>query len=364
MSELKTKLSHFYEKNEKKIDIAFFLAGYVFDALMVSEVDEPFVILQQMVYLLLIGLILGYDLLIESSSVKIPAKLEKVWKYRELPLHFFLGTLLNVYSIFFIKSSSIFSSGIFVLLLLTLIVLNESKMVKKSKVNLKICWFVVCLFSFFSIMTPVLFGFIGWVPFLVSFFISILAILAFYYGVRLKWNHQEDLKAHILFPAFAVLALLFIFYMMGLLPPVPLAVEKMGIYHEIKKENGNYILSHEKPSWKFWQQGDQDFIAEPGDKVYFFATIFSPARFEDTVNLVWMLKEKRNGWRTTDKIPMRLMGGRKSGFRGYALKEKFEDGDWQVRVETTDGREIGRIYFHLTRVQQFNPQRVFESEIR
>ncbi len=363
MSGIKSRFLNFYENNEKKIDIVFFLAGYVFDALIVAEVDEPHAIIQQIIYLVLIGLILGYNLLIESGSLQVPARFQKAWNYHQLPLHFFLGTLLNIYSLFFIKSSSLFSSGLFVLLLLALIIANETKIVKKSKVNLKICWFVVCLFSFFSIMVPVLFGFIGWVPFLTSFLMSGLAIFVFYFAVRVRWNQQGDLKAQILFPSFAVLILLFVFYMMGLLPPVPLAVEKMGIYHDIKKDNGQYLVSSEKASWKFWQEGDQDFIAEPGDKVYFFSTIFSPARFDDTVLLHWMLKEKK-GWRTTDKIPMRLLGGRKSGFRGFAVKEKYEDGDWQVRVETTDGREIGRLYFHITRVEQFNPQRVFETEIR
>ena len=243
-----------------------------------------------------------------------------------------------------------------------MVVANELAVVKKSKVNLKICWYVVCLFSFFSILTPVLFGFIGWIPFLVAFLITILSIFGFYKAVRVKSLQPEELKAQILYPSFSVLGLLFVFYVMGLLPPVPLAVEKMGIYHEIKKENGQYLASHEKPIWKFWQVGDQDFKAEPGDKVYFFASIFSPARFDDTVLLHWLVKQKQ-GWKTTDKISMRLLGGRKSGFRGFSVKEKYEEGDWQVRVETTDGREIGRLYFHITRTDQFNPTRSFEIDI-
>ena len=38
MSGIKSRLLEYYENNEIKIDIGFFLAGYVFDAFMVTEV--------------------------------------------------------------------------------------------------------------------------------------------------------------------------------------------------------------------------------------------------------------------------------------------------------------------------------------
>jgi hypothetical protein len=32
-------------------------------------------------------------------------------------------------------------------------------------------------------------------------------------------------------------------------------------------------------------------------------------------------------------------------FRGYTYKENYETGEWQMRVETADGRELRRIYW-------------------
>jgi hypothetical protein len=48
-----------------------------------------------------------------------------------------------------------------------------------------------------------------------------------------------------------------------------------------------------------------------------------------------------------DSIPIRIVGGREQGFRGYGLKSNYQPGEWKVQVETTDGREIGRVYFDL-----------------
>ena len=44
--------------------------------------------------------------------------------------------------------------------------------------------------------------------------------------------------------------------------------------------------------------------------------------------------------------------GAQQGFRGYGFKSNYQPGDWKVEVETTDGREIGRIYFVVENVPE------------
>ena len=34
---------------------------------------------------------------------------------------------------------------------------------------------------------------------------------------------------------------------------------------------------------------------------------------------------------------------REHGYRGYTVKSNYQPGDYRVQIETTDGREIGRI---------------------
>lgn len=363
MVHLKDRALEYYEQNETKVDIAFFLAGFLFDIFTLSDIDDPFSIAQQLVYLWVVGSILYFDFLSSQGAIKIFPRIEKVWNYRQLIFHFLLGSLLSVYSLFFLKSASVFSSIIFVALMMALMVANELKNVQRSEVNIKVGLYIICVFSFFSMLIPVLLGFVGILPFL----LSIAATGFFIYGVfRLLSKKIPDgnlLLRRLVAPGGGVLVLFVLFYLVGWIPPVPLSVQNMGIYHSIEKAGSSYILTHEKPWWKFWQTGDQDFKAQPGDKIHFFAQIYSPARFSDSVILHWYYKDLRQGWLSTDRIPMPISGGRENGYRGYATKQNYSDGEYRISVETTDGREIGRIYLNVTKVPESDPGRIFQKKI-
>lgn len=362
MASLKERLFEYYEKNEIKVDIGFFLGGFLFDVVTLSDIDDPLSILQQIVYLLVIGTILYYDFLSTQGIAKISARVQKYWNYRQLAVHFLLGSLLSVYSLFFLKSASFFSSIVFVLLMMGIMVANELKSVQKSAVDLKVGLYVICVFAFFSMTVPVILGFVGIVPFLLSMGLTGLVLYGVYRLLQKRVQDQRLLLRTLAVPGASVLGLFLALYLIGWIPPVPLSVQNMGVYHMIEKTDGNYVVSHERPWWKFWQKGDQDFKAEPGDKIYFFAEIFSPARFSDSVTLHWYYKDPRQGWLSTDRIPMRITGGRANGFRGFAIKQNYAEGESRVSVETTDGREIGRIYFDVTKSQTNTPDRVFIKE--
>lgn len=362
MNAIKTRLLKFYEANEAKMDIAFFLGGFFFDVLTLSDVDDLLGVAQQIVYLLILGSILYFDFLGTHGLFQIPKRLERIWNYRQLIVHFLLGSLLSLYSLFFLKSASLWSSLIFILLLMGLMVANELKRVQQSEINIKIGLYVICVFSFFSMLVPVILGFVGIVPFLLSIALTGFTLYGVFALLRRKIQDIRLLQRSLVAPGATVLALFFVFYFIGWIPPVPLSIQNMGIYHMIEKAEGSYIVSSEKPAWKFWHTGDQDFRAEPDDKIYFFAQIFSPARFSDSVILHWYYKDPKAGWQTTDRIPMNITGGRKNGYRGFASKQNYSEGEWRISVETTDGREIGRIYFNVTKVTEITPDRVFYKE--
>jgi hypothetical protein len=83
--------------------------------------------------------------------------------------------------------------------------------------------------------------------------------------------------------------------------------------------------------------------------VFVFFRVFSPASFADEVSMRWFHREAQ-GWTPRDTIPIRIVGGRAEGFRGYGFKSNYQPGEWKVQIETTDGREIGRVYFNVETV--------------
>jgi hypothetical protein len=162
-------------------------------------------------------------------------------------------------------------------------------------------------------------------------------------------EHAGILRDHVLVPAVAVHLLFVLAYYTNLIPPVPVAVKKIGVYYGVEKSEGKYLGKHLRPFWKVWDRGSQEFLAREGDKVHVLLSVFSPARFEDQVFLRWWHEGTDGKWRLEDSIPLSILGGREEGFRGYGVKQFYGLGAWRVTVETNDGREVGRIGLNVVR---------------
>ncbi len=361
---LKERFLSYYEKNETKVDAGFFLAGFIFDVFTLADVDDPLSLLQQVVYLGVVGAILMRAFLVDAGAAPPPLRFHKLWAYQRPAVHFLMGSLLSIYSLFYLKSASIFTSIIFILVMMVLMVANELKGIQRGGLGIKIALYIICVLSFFSMLVPVVLGFVGYVPTALAMSFTALVCFGIYRYMARQVTDRAHLKRHLVTPAAAVLGLFVVFSVVGWIPPVPMAVREMGVYHQIVKESGQYRLYHENPWWKFWNKGDQEFRAEPGDAIHFFAQVFCPGRFDDSVTLHWQRYDLSRGWETTDRIPMRVTGGRAGGYRGHALKKNYQDGQWRVMVETTDGRELGRLYVAVTTVPASEQSRAFIVETR
>lgn len=359
---LKEKTNAFLEKYQTHLDIAFFVGGFLFDIIFISDPDDLFSIAQQIVYLLIVASLIHYEILYRLRKWR-PTFSEKFWPYRDFSMHFLLGSLLSVYSLFYIKSASFLSSFIFLGLLITVILLNELSVVQSSKVAVKVAFFAICVFSFFSVLFPIIFGFVGWVPFLFSVAATVLIFWLQYKILQRSNIALPVLHRTLTGPASAVLGVFLLFYFLGWIPPVPLSVTAQGIYHNVEKREGQFILTYEN-TWKFWQDSDKVFKAQPGDKLYFYAQIYSPARISDQIILHWQMKNAKGDWMTTDKVPLSISGGRKEGYRTFATKANYQPGEWRVSVETSLGSEISRYYFDVVPAEAGSqPQFIYKSAL-
>ena len=307
---------------------------------------------QQAAYLAAITAILLHMFLQEGAPLPdvaaAPALARWYYDYRSPLVHFLMGSLLNLYAIFYFKSSSLLVSFGFLGLLVVVLLANELRRVKSLGLPFKFALLGLCLLSFFAYLLPVLVGSIGLWMFLLSMLAGSVPLLVATLRIRAVWPEKfAPARRQILVPLGCVVIGFLAFYLFRLIPPVPLSIPFIGVYHQVERTEAGYRLSHERRSWRFWHNGDQTFLAQPGDRVYVYFRIFSPSRFADQVQMRWLWKDPARGWTSQDAIPIRIVGGREQGFRGYGVKSNYQPGAWKVQVETTDGREIGRVYFTL-----------------
>ncbi len=350
-------LKRYYEENERRVDIAAFVGGFLFDIVTLDRTDSWLVIGQQLLYLAVITTALLQMFFEEGKAPPDFGKMFAVkrwyYQYRTTIVHFFLGSLLSLYTLFFFKSSSLLVSFFFLAFLVFLLIANESSSVKALGLSFKFALLSLCILSFCAVVVPVFVGSIGMFVFLLSMLVGCLPLVVITRRIRIHApDRVRQADRQILMPFGLVLIGFLTLYLFRLIPPVPLSIPFIGVYHAVERSEDTFRLSHERPFWRIWHHGDQKFLAQPGDRIYVFFRIFSPARFSDQVLMRWYWKDNTGSWRLHDSIPIKILGGRRQGFRGYGMKSNYQPGDWKLQVETTDEREIGRVYFDVAMVPE------------
>ena len=340
-----------YAKYQGYLPAAFFIGGFIFDLLTTDRIDQFYSLVQQFLYLFFIMIFFYWEILTPKVFLKEKGFLASFWKFHVEALHFFFGSLLSLYTIFYFKSASLVTSFFFMSFLAGLLIINELPQFQKKGTAVRASLFTLCMSSYLIYLVPVTTGQIGWFPFLTAIGLSTSIFILFTRRISDKHEDRAWVNKNIFLPGIFIQLVFVILYFFKVLPPVPVSIKYVGIYHKIEKPEDKFVLSYERDWWRFWEAGAQTFLRREGDAVYCFVSIFSPTQFSDQVRLVWYYRGS-NGWDRRDAIALPIRGGRSEGYRGYAYKSNFENGSWQVRVVTSDDREVGRISFD---VEDANP---------
>ncbi len=330
------------------IPALFFAGGFVFDLFTLGRIDNILNIASHGFFLLLTLALIIMQIL-EINPPARPGRIAALFfRYQNDAIHFMLGALLNAFVIFYFKSGSLINTFLLVVILFGLLVANEIEFFKKQGPTLKVALFTFSLSSFFIYLLPVLIGRSNGAIFLGSLLITFMVFLGIWQLLMFLRADPGRIRKKLLIPAGSVIILLAALYAAKVIPPIPLSLKQIGIYHNIERTEEGFTLYKQTPGWKLWAQGDQDFIAREGDRIYLFSRIFAPGGFRDRLYFHFQLLNGREKWETTDRIPLTIVGGRNEGFRGYAYKQNYQAGKWRALVETSEGLEIGRINFRVT----------------
>jgi hypothetical protein len=350
MRKLNLKKPSFIKQHERLLMPVFLLLGFAVDWITLNRVDQVFDNIVLLVYVVLSGVAI---LIFHSQIQNRGAIFRRIKELSNLLLQYAFGGLFSGLFIFYFRSSSFVTSLPFLLILILLFLGNELFNKKYQRLILQVSIFYVGIFSYSNLVTPLLIGRISVWIFLLA---SLLSLLIFHLFILLtkKIIIDTDKVNNAYKYVGAIFSLFIFFYFTNVIPPIPLSLKESHVAHEITKQVGEnseifYTLELEKSPWYvFWDKYNSDIHVFDNEPVYIFSSVFAPTNFKGTVYHQWSyFDDINNRWRETDRIPIEIIGGQDSGFRGYSLKNNVTKGTWRVDVETQRGQVIGRNIFDV-----------------
>lgn len=347
---LLAKLKVIFEKHKEHWLTVAFLCGFVVDNLTLTRVDQLFdnVILATYVFLAMVSLVLVYA----ATAEKFPDRANIfIRKYAPLLTQYAFGGLLSGMLIFYGRSGSWFTSWPFLIIILGVIFGNETikDRVRRLIFNLGILFFGI--FSYVVLIVPVVTGAMGPWVFIGSGVIALLIMIVFIRILRLLVPRFIEIHLRPLaFTIGTVFAVFNILYFTNVIPPIPLSLKDVGIYHGVVRyESGDYLLTYEKPEWwEFYRKSDAQFHYTFGDNIFCFASVFAPTRLRTDIYHRWeRYDEDTKKWVLHGRLTYPISGGRGEGFRGYTLIRNYEEGTWRCTVETARGQVLGSEKFTI-----------------
>ncbi len=350
MKQLYTKTkANIYKVKRHWLTIAFVL-GFALDNITLNRVDQVFdnIVLLSYVILAMVSLLLLYA----SSAKKLPEKILPLGKrYSSLLLQFSFGGLLSGMLIFYGRSGSWFESWPYMVLILAVIYGNETIKNRAKRLVFNIAVLFVGLFSYIILVIPVLTGKMGAWIFVSSGLLALFIMIGFIKLLRRIVPNFIHLHLRaVVFTIGIIFTSLNFFYFANIIPPIPLSLKDVGIYHSVVRfDNGDYQLTFEKPRWyEFLRNSDKKFHYESGDNIYCFSSVFAPTRLTTDIYNKWeRYNEELGKWEEYGRYSYPISGGRNSGFRGYTLIKNYTNGTWRCTVETERGQVIGREKFEI-----------------
>lgn len=339
------KWIHAHERILSSLAIFF---GFVLDALTLRRIDNVY---ENAVFA-------SYFLVLCFSIVLInyieAGKYEREWVGRMHPfllliIQFAFGGLFSGFSIFYYRSGSILSSWPFLVILVALIVGNESLRKQYERLVLQVSLLFVALFFFTIFAVPVVINRMGPIIFVLSGVTALVLIAGFVHFLgRLLPERVVKSKKALRYSIISIFLVVNALYFTNLIPPIPLSLKNSGAYHSIQRVGGEYVAQEETRSFLSSLEVFEDIHIKKGQSLSVYSAVFAPQNLSTTVVHNWRHFDSNVGrWVSVSKIPYTVIGGIDRGYRGYTKKSNLEEGRWTVNVETERGQVIGRITFEV-----------------
>ncbi len=336
-------LKKIYLTHERRLLTLVFIGGFVFDALTLTRVDGVIDNLILTTYLILAAL----SIFLWNTSSFIRSK-ETLHRLLPAITQFSFGALFSGFVVFYSRGGFFVGHLPFFLLLLILILGNERLHRQYQRLTFQMSIFFVTTYLYSLFILPIILKQLGLPTFILGGMVSLALSFGLIHAIHRRADPTITQSKKTLIASIAFIYLIInILYFTNTIPPLPLSLKEIGVYHSITRQQGNYIVTGEKTPWNYFRLTEQ-FHAHPGQPVYIFSSVFAPTELSTTIVHEWFYFDETNkNWVLRETINFPIIGGRDSGYRGYSMKEDISAGLWRVDVKTERRQLIGRVRFKM-----------------
>lgn len=343
-----------WEKHERVFTGASMVIGFCGDLFLANRPDSILDNTILVVYLLMAGGIIIVLNMREMKKLEAEHHAEPILLI--LTLQFLFGSLASNMLVLYGRSGTFTADAIFVGFLLFMLLGNEVFKTHYGQLRFNVTIYYILAFTYLIIALPTfVFHQIGPWIFLASGLLSLVYIALFLWAVyhfilRGKYRvlHLAETGAYI-----GIVYVVFtIFYFINVIPPVPLSLKEIGIYHSVSHTSvvgAYYDLSFEAAPWfEFWRATSPVYHVVLGNPAYCVSSVFAPTDLSTPIVHSWKFYNPATGkWEERAKVSFPINGGRAGGYRGFSAKT-VTAGQWRCDVETASGKLIGRTSFSVT----------------
>lgn len=341
----------FVVRYERHISVLSMAGGFVLDNLALHRADLPFETYLLYVYLSLIGICILIVHLVEEGVWKAKLfSLARPWIL--IALQFVSGSMVSAFLVFYSRSASLSATWPFLILLLAIFAGTEIFKRYQDRLGYQCALFFFGIFSFSVYEVPITIGKLGTGAFLLAGAVAV-AVFALFCIVLLVTGRKRFRGAapRVFSGAAAVFVILNVLYFTHLLPPLPLSLRDVGVYHSLVRTADGYAASGEQEPWIDDLLGVAHVSVHAGEPVFVFSSVFTPVAIQTDIVHRWERWDSvQNRWMSAAVVGFPVTGGRDDGYRGFSEIDGIPEGQWRVSIETPAGAVIGRIAFDVTYV--------------
>ena len=350
-----TELRGFVQQYQHQLSVGSFLVGFAIDSIVLKRID---LLISNAFLLTYLGIVVAVMLLLHHGASHAPRfdALKRVYLWLPFVAQFAFGGMFSGFLIFYSQAGSLVASWPFVSIIIVLIVINEFLRNYQERLTYQSLLLFFCLFSFSIYALPILMGVMGDWVFELSGGAALLAFWGFMSLLYLVDARRVRTAAGTIALGTAIIyGLITTLYFANVLPPIPLALKDVGVYHSIVRAGGDYAATEELAPW-YARLSGVTLSLLPNEPAFAYSSVFAPTSLATSIVHRWeKFDDTKPGWVTVSTIPFSISGGRDGGYRGYSELGPLTPGRWRVSVETARGQLIGREAFTVVRATSTVP---------